>query len=390
MKPDVLDEHYYMSARRSVHATANHYDKTDRNGPKIFVGEWATREGAPTPNMAAALGDAAWMTGMERNSDMVIMACYAPLFVNVNPGGMQWETDLIGYDALSSYGSPSYWAQVMFAGHTGNRGRRHIPRQRRSAHRRIRHRDEKQRKLFIKVVNGTSERQRFQIALDGAPQSGSQATLVTMSGKSPNATNTHHPDPDNIKPVEKHDPDRRTNVRIQLCALFGQRDRDELLGEAVEWSWRARLVCESKRQGHGGKNQPPHTVPGLRRLRAGRMPLGHRVLFRPAGAERDERGAHGALPLPVCLRGHAARGADEPGAVSRAARFKMLLVSAGLGVPIQFLMQFHGLARTTVSHASLMVGSMPVMLAAAAALFAGERLDWSAGRRWLRPPSVRH
>ncbi len=56
--------------------------------------------------------------------------------------------------------------------------------------------------------------------------------------------------------------------------------------------------------------------------------------------------------------------------------WKMLLVSALLGVPIQFLIQFHGLARTTVSHASLMVGSMPVLLAVAAALFAGERLDW--------------
>ena len=55
---------------------------------------------------------------------------------------------------------------------------------------------------------------------------------------------------------------------------------------------------------------------------------------------------------------------------------RLLLISAFFGVPLQFLMQFHGLDRTTVSHASLMVGSMPVLLAAAAALFAGERLDW--------------
>ncbi len=55
---------------------------------------------------------------------------------------------------------------------------------------------------------------------------------------------------------------------------------------------------------------------------------------------------------------------------------RMLLISAALGVPVQFLLQFHGLARTTVSHASLMVGAMPVLLAAAAAMFAGESLDW--------------
>ena len=70
--------------------------------------------------MGAALGDAAWMTGMERNSDIVMMASYAPLLVNVNPGGMQWESDLIGYDAMNSYGSPSYYAQVMFSNHFGD------------------------------------------------------------------------------------------------------------------------------------------------------------------------------------------------------------------------------------------------------------------------------
>ncbi|MFO1487589.1 MAG: alpha-L-arabinofuranosidase C-terminal domain-containing protein [Verrucomicrobiota bacterium] len=117
--PDVVDDHFYRNAMQ-MQADTTHYDKTDRQGPKIFVGEWATREGSPTPNMNAALGDAAWMTGMERNSDLVIMHCYAPLFVNVNPGGMQWRTDLIGYDALNSYGSPAYYAQQMFSANRGD------------------------------------------------------------------------------------------------------------------------------------------------------------------------------------------------------------------------------------------------------------------------------
>jgi alpha-L-arabinofuranosidase len=107
MKPDVVDDHFYRRPEEFFDDT-HHYDKTDRNGPKIFVGEWATREGNPTPDFGAALAGSAWMTGMERNSDIVTMASYAPLFVNVNPGGMQWETDLIGYDTLNSYGSPSY------------------------------------------------------------------------------------------------------------------------------------------------------------------------------------------------------------------------------------------------------------------------------------------
>ncbi len=201
VKPDVLDEHFYMSAEKSF-ADSVHYDKYDRKGPKIFVGEWATRESEPTPNLESALGDAAWLTGLERNSDVVIMECYAPLFVNVNPGAMQWPSDLIGYDALSSYGSPSYWTQVMFAAHTGtevvsatltNGG----PRVTASVTR-----DEQRHKLFIKVVNGTSDTQRFQIELDGAPGVKHQATLVSMSGKTPNATNTIGR-PENIKPAER-------------------------------------------------------------------------------------------------------------------------------------------------------------------------------------------
>ena len=194
MTPDVLDEHFYMSAGQSL-SDASHYDKRDRNGPKIFVGEWATREGDPTPNLEAALGDAAWMTGMERNSDLIIMSSYAPLFVNVNAGAMQWPTDLIGYDALSSYGSPSYWAQVLFAGHLGtevvasslsNTG----PRVYASATR-----DEKHRKLFVKVVNATSETKPVRISIEGAGNLARQAALLTLSGKTPNATNSiAHPD----------------------------------------------------------------------------------------------------------------------------------------------------------------------------------------------------
>ena len=118
--PDVLDEHYYRRSEDEMASHSHDYDARPRTGPKVFVGEWATRVGAPTPNMSAALGDSAWMTNMERNSDLVIMSAYAPLFVNVNPGGMQWPTDLIGYDALTSYGSPAFYAQQMFNNYRGD------------------------------------------------------------------------------------------------------------------------------------------------------------------------------------------------------------------------------------------------------------------------------
>jgi alpha-L-arabinofuranosidase len=117
--PDLIDDHFYRSAAEMAR-DSGHYDKYDRSAPKIFVGEWASTEGSPTPTMNAALGDAAWMTGMERNSDVVVISSYAPLFVNVNPGAHQWGTNLIGYDALNSFGSPSYYVQKMFNTNQGD------------------------------------------------------------------------------------------------------------------------------------------------------------------------------------------------------------------------------------------------------------------------------
>ena len=114
---DVIDNHHYMSPNAAIR-NAHLYDNADRNGPKVFEGEWASQERGVqrglTPSFQCALSDAAFLTGLERNADIVIMTCYAPLFTRVNPGGSQWSTDLIGYDTLTSFGSPSYYVQKMF------------------------------------------------------------------------------------------------------------------------------------------------------------------------------------------------------------------------------------------------------------------------------------
>ena len=197
---DVLDDHYYKRAQEFF-ADVHHYDKADRNGPKIFVGEWATREGNPTPNMGAALGDAAWMTGMERNSDLIILSSYAPLLVNVNPGGMQWQSDLIGYDANSAYGSPSYYAQAMFASHVGTEilgadleG---------AADRMFTSvtRDPAKGIVYLKLVNGSSAKQDVKISLDGAKDVKGSAKLISLSAGTTAATNSIT-DPKRVVPVE--------------------------------------------------------------------------------------------------------------------------------------------------------------------------------------------
>ena len=187
--PDVVDDHFYHSASQ-FYDDVNHYDKFDRKGPKIFVGEWATREGSPTPNFNAALGDAAWLTGMERNSDLIIMSCYAPLFVNVNTGGMQWESDLIGYDGLTSYGSPSYYTQVMFSHHIGdqivNASVDGTP---------LRFfysatRDSKSGKLYLKLVNATASPRTLTIQLSGVSKIAKNGKIISLSAKTLESTNT--------------------------------------------------------------------------------------------------------------------------------------------------------------------------------------------------------
>ncbi|GGA56811.1 hypothetical protein GCM10011507_05170 [Edaphobacter acidisoli] len=189
VRPDVIDDHFYRSAQQFFE-DVHHYDTTDRSGPKTFVGEWATREGGPTTNLGAALGDAAWMTGMERNSDQVIMASYAPLFVNVNPGGMQWSGDLIGYDALSSYGSPSYYAQEMFSTNLGDeilnaKLDTTNPRIFESATL-----DSHNHHLYLKLVNASTTPQTVKITLDGAAHVHATAKVTTLTGKTTEETNS--------------------------------------------------------------------------------------------------------------------------------------------------------------------------------------------------------
>ena len=207
---DVIDEHYYRNAF-DMYRNAFQYDRYDRNGPKIFCGEWATREGSPTTNMNAALGDAAWMTCMERNSDICIMSCYAPLFVNVEPGAMQWASDLIGYDVLNAYGSPSYWAQVMFSQYLGDRivpvEASDIPKQKLDRNDEANAvfytatSDAKTGKTYLKLVNAVGNNQKLTIKLDGAKKMKSKAKKIELKSARPEDTNSID-NPRNIVPQE--------------------------------------------------------------------------------------------------------------------------------------------------------------------------------------------
>jgi alpha-L-arabinofuranosidase len=115
---EIEDQHYYSSPAAFI-SYANMYDSYNRAGPKVFVGEYAVTAGFGTyGNLSAALGEASFMSGMERNSDVVLMASYAPLFGEVN--GLQWQPDLIYYNGSQVFGTPSYYVQEMFSQNRGN------------------------------------------------------------------------------------------------------------------------------------------------------------------------------------------------------------------------------------------------------------------------------
>ncbi|HET9656091.1 MAG TPA: AbfB domain-containing protein [Kineosporiaceae bacterium] len=119
--PDVIDDHYYNNDPNAFTGMATQYDGTDRNGPKHLVGEYAVTNGTtgnPTGTLGGALGEAGFMTGLLRNADVVVGASYAPALSHISD--FQWPTNLIGFDAASSYGSPSYYVQQLFGANKGD------------------------------------------------------------------------------------------------------------------------------------------------------------------------------------------------------------------------------------------------------------------------------
>jgi len=115
--PDIVDEHYYNTPEFFMRQ-ASRYDNYDRKGPKIFVGEYAVTRSGGMGNLRAAIGEAAFMTGMERNSDVVAMAAYAPLFCNANH--KRWPINLINFDSSRWFGLPGYYVQKLFSEHRGD------------------------------------------------------------------------------------------------------------------------------------------------------------------------------------------------------------------------------------------------------------------------------
>ena len=120
---DIVDEHYYKSPEWFLE-NASRYDSYPRTGPKVFAGEYAAQSvatGSPDNRniWKCAIAEAAFLTGLERNADVVYLASYAPLFAHVE--GWQWTPDLIWFDNLKSYGTTNYYVQKLFSTNRGDK-----------------------------------------------------------------------------------------------------------------------------------------------------------------------------------------------------------------------------------------------------------------------------
>jgi alpha-L-arabinofuranosidase len=199
---DIVDEHCYDRPSWFLENT-HRYDDYDRNGPKVFFGEYAAQSDKMVSvenanNLECALSEAAFMTGLERNADVVSMASYAPLFGHVD--AWQWKPDLIWVDNLRVLRTPNYYVQQLFC---RNRGDVALPTE--VSHARPLYasgaRDNRTGEIVVKVVNPGGDAVDVQIELAGLAGVGSSAREIVLAGANPADENTFAC-PDRIAPVE--------------------------------------------------------------------------------------------------------------------------------------------------------------------------------------------
>jgi alpha-N-arabinofuranosidase len=207
LKAELVDEHYYKPPQW-FRDNVGRYDDYPRTGPKVFAGEYAAQSvGIARPenrnDWECALSEAAFVTGLERNADVVRMSSYAPLFGHVD--AWQWTPNLIWFDNLRSYGTPNYYVQKLFG---TNRGTRLLPvlldgstkngRDNLYASASL---DEGTGEVILKLVNTAPEKREARINLSGARGVGGGRTL-TLSSNDLKAENSLD-EPTRLSPVER-------------------------------------------------------------------------------------------------------------------------------------------------------------------------------------------
>ncbi|MCC9165786.1 alpha-L-arabinofuranosidase C-terminal domain-containing protein [Pontibacter harenae] len=218
---DIIDEHYYR-APEWFKENATRYDSYDRKGPKIFAGEYASQTVAiASPdnrnNWNAALSEAAFMTGLERNADVVVMASYAPLFAHVE--GWQWTPDMIWVDNLRSFGTPNYQVQKLFSTNSGTQvvpvlldGIAVTGQNNTFASASI---DKKTNEVILKVVNTSDKEMNNEFVIDGVKKLQNRGTHTELRSDNLNQENSFE-NPKAVSPVQKQIQVKNNKVQLKL------------------------------------------------------------------------------------------------------------------------------------------------------------------------------
>jgi len=191
MKADIVDEHCYANPAWFFDS-ARRYDGYNRSGPKVFMGEYAAQSVKTVSlenrnNWECALSEAAFMTGLERNADVVVMSSYAPLFAHEDR--WQWRPNLIWFDNLSSYGTPNYYVQQLFSRNRGDAvlpvevsGRR-PPSSKEPGLYVTASRESKAGEIILKVVNSAAQPATCSVQVKGTKRVVSQGTMIVLAGE---------------------------------------------------------------------------------------------------------------------------------------------------------------------------------------------------------------
>ena len=187
LKPALIDEHYYKPPKWFF-SNAGRYDNYERNGPKVFAGEYAAHskenpDAESRNNWESALAEAAFMTGLERNADLVQMCSYAPLLAHID--AWQWRPDLIWFDNLNSMATPNYYVQKLFSTNKGTHvvaitedGKAITGKDSLYSSAVI---DKQKGELIIKIVNSASVSQQVVFDLKGCKVSKTEGMVQTLA-----------------------------------------------------------------------------------------------------------------------------------------------------------------------------------------------------------------
>jgi len=217
LKADLVDEHYYKDPQWFL-SNAKRYDNYDRKGPKVFAGEYACHPKNRKNNFESALCEAAFMTGFERNADVVHMCTYAPLFAHVD--GWQWKPDLIWFDNLRSVRSANYYVQQLYGHNVGTNVlttvENKLPLAGQDGIYASSALDKTKNEIILKIANTSDVAKKVSYSFNGLKAAERNGTQTTLKSDNPDQENTLD-NPNAVVPTTKEIKVSGNTLEVELA-----------------------------------------------------------------------------------------------------------------------------------------------------------------------------